>query len=175
MWHFDKNKQKNIFKWRFGSFLFYASSVRCFLPHFPPNTQHRDDRIPRISLFVFRTWHEPLGFSVVRIVFKKMAQNLFVCMAKTNSTQQSARSFILRISLGSPRATPIGPSSSTIEARTALATAPLFLTLGLGLVDLAFLAGLVVFLLFFFVLAGACQRHGVDCFNFTIHHQKRFA
>ena len=42
----------------------------------------------------------------------------------------------LRISLeSSPRAALIGPSSSsTIEARTALATAPLFLTLGMGLV-----------------------------------------
>ena len=95
--------------------------------------------------------------------------------SKAGIPRSSARSLILRMSLESPRATPIGPSSSTIEARTALATAPLFLTLGLGLVDLAFWAGLVVFLLFFFVLAGACQRHGVDCFNFTIHHQKRFA
>ena len=42
----------------------------------------------------------------------------------------------LRISLeSSPRAALIGPSSSsTTEARTALATAPLFLTWGLGLV-----------------------------------------
>ena len=43
-------------------------------------------------------------------------------------------SFILRMSLEPPRAALIEPSSSTIEARTALATAPLFLTLGLGLV-----------------------------------------
>ena len=40
-------------------------------------------------------------------------------------------SFILRVSLeASPRATLIKPSSSTIEARTALPTAPLFLTMG---------------------------------------------
>ena len=43
-------------------------------------------------------------------------------------------SFILRISLESPRAALIKPSSNTIEARTALVTAPLFLTLGLELV-----------------------------------------
>ena len=42
--------------------------------------------------------------------------------------------FIIRISLESPRAALIKPSSSTIEARAALAAAPLFLTLGLGLV-----------------------------------------
>ena len=50
-------------------------------------------------------------------------------------------SFVLRISLGSPCATLIEPStsskkhappSSIIEARTALATAPLFLNLGVG-------------------------------------------
>ena len=35
---------------------------------------------------------------------------------------------------GQNRASLIEPSSSTIEARTALPTAPLFLTLGLGLV-----------------------------------------
>ena len=44
-------------------------------------------------------------------------------------------SFVLRISLEPPRAALIAPSSSTIEARTALATAPLFLTLGLGLAE----------------------------------------
>ena len=44
-------------------------------------------------------------------------------------------SFILRISLEPPRAALIKPSSSTIEARTALAAAPLFLTLGLGLIQ----------------------------------------
>ena len=43
-------------------------------------------------------------------------------------------SFILRISLESPRAALIEPSSSTIEARAAFATAPLFLTSGFGLV-----------------------------------------
>ena len=45
-------------------------------------------------------------------------------------------SFILRISLESPRAALIGPSSSTIEARAALATAPLLINLGLGLVSM---------------------------------------
>ena len=44
-------------------------------------------------------------------------------------------SFILRISLASPRAALIEHSTSTIEARTILATAPLSLTLGLGLVN----------------------------------------
>ena len=43
-------------------------------------------------------------------------------------------SFILRISLDSLRAALIEPSPSTIEAMTALATAPLFMSLGLGLV-----------------------------------------
>ena len=43
-------------------------------------------------------------------------------------------SFILRISLESPRAALIEPSSSTIETRAALTTTPLFLTLGYGLV-----------------------------------------
>ena len=41
------------------------------------------------------------------------------------------------MNLESPRAALIKPSSSTIEARTALPTAPLFLTLGLGLVAIA--------------------------------------
>ena len=36
-------------------------------------------------------------------------------------------SFVLRMSLESPRAALIEPSSSTIEARAALATVPLFL------------------------------------------------
>ena len=52
-------------------------------------------------------------------------------------------SFILRTSLESPRAALIEPSLNTIEARTALATAPFFLTLGLGLVPFGLDFGLV--------------------------------
>ena len=43
-------------------------------------------------------------------------------------------SFILQISLQPPRASLIEPSSITTEAKTALATAPLFLTLELGVI-----------------------------------------
>ena len=54
---------------------------------------------------------------------------------RTTQLFQPRGSRWIRIYLGkSPRATPIGPSSSTIEARAALSTALLFLTLGLGLV-----------------------------------------
>ena len=61
---------------------------------------------------------------------------------RTTQLFQPRGSRWIRISLEeSPCAPLIEPSSSTIEARTALPTAPLFLTLGLGLVGLRSVAG----------------------------------
>ena len=58
MWHFDKNnkqKPKNavisaVRKMAFEPTPFWASSACWFPPKFPPNTQHRDERIPRTQV-----------------------------------------------------------------------------------------------------------------------------
>ena len=75
-----RTSKKVSAKWRFSPFLFLASSARCFSPHFPPNTQHRDDRIPRFSLLSEpgTNLHGVLGGDISLITLKNDAKFLRV-------------------------------------------------------------------------------------------------
>ena len=98
-----------------------------------------------VSMVISRTAERWSSLVHLLLPFFLLPLFFFFCNMKPTGTEKIILSggagplagwLALRISLeSSPRAALIGPSSSsTIEARTALATAPLFLTLGLGLV-----------------------------------------